>query len=719
MRVRAPLRALPLLATVTTILAAVLGSPVPASAASSSDLPVHIQLSSLEPRAPRPGQQISVQGRVRNVGHSTLTQVRVELRASASPVTSRAELADLAATPSAQFGAAVQGRHASVQLPPLAPGASAGYLLSVPVDRLQLPGMGVYPFGVAVVAAHEGTVGTVGRLRTFLPYTTPNDHAKPTKLAWIWPLAALPDRNPDGTFPNAHLAGELAPGGRLSALVSAAQRYRTPPVRSGARAAGVSRAVPVTLAVDPALLEDLTIMSHGYSVSPPGSTARTPGPGQAAAAAFLAAARTLAGSDPVFALPYANPDIVALVRAGRAHDVEIARGTTFRQLTQGALGTIPLHGVAWPPGGFITQSALDTALPDVSTLILSGAALPVSLAATYTPGAGATVPAVGGGTIRALASDPTLDEIVRSGAAGGPSLRLDEQRFLAETLLITAERPSISRTILITPPPRWRPDPAWTNALLRDTSRVPWLRAVTIDQIGVHPSQAALRGPLTYPSSAQAAELPASDFTGPGSTGQLWSRLNVFRQILTAPDAAGVPGLERGILRAESADWRGHPRQAAALRREDLSTLRYVTDKVRISSQSGEVSLASQSSTIPVSVANGLDQPVRVQLVLRGNEARLSARDTGIQRIAAGRQIQLEIHVQAASSGVFPVYAQLLTPSGVPYGGRLKILVHSTRYGVLTLAITGVAMLVLLVGAAVRVGRRLRESRRGGVASGG
>ena len=678
-----------------------------ASAPATAPAAVRVTLTGLEPRAPRPHDSLRISGTVRNAGSARLTAVRIELRAARRPIGSRAEL-DAQARASGALDSAVAD--ATQELPDLDRGDTARYELRADIDALALPGMGVYPLALEVRAAGAEGTATVGRLRTFLPYTTPDDHTRPTRLAWVWPLVGVPRRAPDDSFRDDRLATELAPGGRLGGLVAAVHDHRHAPRPAADRG---QADVPVTFAVDPALLEDIAAMARGYAVRGPGGLS-TPGSGQRGAAGFLTALRGLATTTPTIMLPYADPDVVALTGAGRAGDVTAALGASFRQLTASVLGTAPLDRFGWPPDGFVTRAALDSALAELSTLVLSGAALPPVPTRRYTPGAAATLPAVGGGSLRALVTDPTLDGIVAAGAAGVDA-RAHEQRFLAETLLITAERPSLPRDIVVAPPRRWRPHPGWPRALLRDTASVPWLSAVSLPQVAATSTEGSspARGPLNYPRSARAAELPRSALRGPGSVGALWASLANFRSILTVPDAEPVPAFVRAVLRTESSAYRGRPAEHRAARRGAAAALDAVRAKVRISSAGGSVALASRKGTIPISVANGLAQPVRVQLGLRSNEARLVAENSSLRRIAAGHQVQLGLRVHAQSAGVFPVFAQLRTPDGAAYGAPVKLLVHSTGYGVAAVAITGGALAVLVLAAGIRLWRRVRAHRRG------
>lgn len=666
---------------------------------SGSDSAV-LTLTELVPRAPLAGDTIVLRGTVRNSGERALRSSRVRLRSSAQPVGSRSALAAQASGQGAT-GSPVSAPAAGFNLPEIPAGGRAAFTVAAPVAALHLPGLGVYPLGVDLRGDDGDGIETLAQVRTWLPYGATEARAKPTSIAWLWPLVDYPDRNPDGTFPDDNLAAAIRPSGRLGQILGAAAAVQGSTPRGAA--------TPLTLAIDPALLEALAAMAGGYQVKPPGRSA-TAGGGRPAAAAFLHELAQLAATNPVLALPYADPDINALVAAGRLADIGIASGSpTFRQVVERVLGTTPMERIAWPPGGYASQATLD-ALTAVDTVVLSGTVLPAPSSITYTPDATTTLPAVGGGTLRALVSDPPLDALVGADPTGSGGARLAEQRFLAETMLITAEQPSVGRTVLIAPPHRWGPPAGWATALLRDSARVPWLRPARLGDLRAAPG-ARPRSRLVEPPTARRARLPASFFTGPSGIPRLASDLATFREILANPDSAGIPALDRALLRCESSAWQTNGALGRAMRSATRRALTEQMAKVRITT-TGTVSLASKRSTIPISVANGLTEPVRIKVSLNSTAARLVAEDTGVKTVEGGHQIQLSVGLQAPGSGVFPVTAGLLTPAGQSYGQPVRLRVYSSRYGTLALAIT-VAAFTLLAGiAAVRLGRRLLAARR-------
>ncbi len=712
----AALGALVLLLPPNAVPATADSTPAPAPTTgtrSESGLPVQVSVSALEPVAPRPGTTLRLRGSLVNRGTDPLTDVRVRLRLSSLRIGTRGALGRNAAE-TGSFGFAVPATE-SMLTGLLVPGASINFDIATPVDDLRLSTTGVYPLGVEARGRSAGSEAllTIGRIRTFLPYTGRVAGFTPTRLAWLWPVVAPPARGPSGEFLGDGLATEMSRGGRLNTLVGAANDARRQ--RGGA-------SVPVTLAVDPALLEAAADMSDGYRVRPDGGGPPTAGAGGPAAAAWLAQLRSATSGAAVMALPYADPDTVALVRAGLGDDVSHTV-QTGREISRKLLpGSVDASDIGWPAGGLLTKPALDTlAGAGVGTFLLSGAALPLTRTLTYTPDARAAVQTVGG-TVRALITDDTLGALLdtgagnlRSGPTAGRSARLDAQRILAETMLITLERPNTPRTVVVAPPRGWNPAPGYARDILTASSQVPWLRPITLPEAAAGAVTATARGPLTYPAQALALELPATYLGRSGRSGSVTTvrtGLREFESVLVGPNAAAV-GLDLAAFRLESAAWRGDLPRAGQLLSTVASALLDLKSQVRIGT-AGLITLTSRSGTIPVTVVNGLSQPVRVELVLSSNAARVTTRSPGVQTIEAGHSATVPVQTTRAvrTSGVFTVYAELFTPEGRPYAERVKLLVRSTAYGAVALGITGGALAVLLLAVGARLTRRAWRARR-------
>ncbi|MBO0827147.1 MAG: hypothetical protein J2P24_05135, partial [Streptosporangiales bacterium] len=464
---------LALVAAAVCVLPALVVRPSPAAAARQPS----ITLAGVSPAAPGPKDTLHVSGSVTNPGNEPVAGVQTRLRVQRSPVSSRTLLAEYAHGEQAPTGSPVFGHDAEVgQLPSH---GSLPFDLRVPMSALGLRGFGVYLVAVEAFTA-DGTQLAVQR--TFI-VDTPDDKGarpQPTRVAWVWPVVERPHQLFGDTFMDDGLRTSMSTGGRLQRLVAA-----------GATAETAKRRVPLTWAVDPSVLSQAQVMSRGYRVrSGHGSVRGTGGP---QATAFLNSVKTATGGQSVISLPYADVDVTALVRAGLTSELTLALNqgrTTSRQL----LGAEPAASVAWPPDGVVDQPTLDAlAANGTDTVLLRDSALPLSQQLTYTPDPVAKARTTSG-SVKVVLADSTLGDIVGSGGAGAGEAALVKQRFLAETALITGERPSVSRGLLVVPPRDWSPSDALARGLIADTAEAPWLQPTSLSDLAkAKPSTALSR----------------------------------------------------------------------------------------------------------------------------------------------------------------------------------------------------------------------------------
>jgi hypothetical protein len=162
----------------------------------------------------------------------------------------------------------------------------------------------------------------------------------------------------------------------------------------------------------------------------------------------------------------------------------------------------------------------------------------------------------------------------------------------------------------------------------------------------------------------------------------------------------------RARARAVSSAWRDDPaggRRLLGLYRDDVSSYR---GRVRVTT-SGRQLLTSDTGVIDVSISNALDQPVTLGVQLNDPiQARLSSTDTALRTIGPSEVVPVRLRVQTRTSGQFVVRATLVDRAGQPFSDPAELVVRSTGYGRLALAITGVGAGVLLLAAGVRIARR-------------
>jgi hypothetical protein len=673
-----------------------------------------------------PGATITVTGFLTNVGRQPLTGLGIRLQRG-EVRTTRAELDAAVRSPDPATSVVAPFRDIGGTL---APGAHLPFTYTVPAADLQLDADGVYPALLNLNGTLPGgQQQRLGEVATFLvrQAVVPTAH---TTVAWLWPVTERTHLRPTGGFADDTLTTSIGSGGRLDRVLGTLERLpRTLP-------AGGTEPVPslpVTLAIDPELVEEVTTMAAGpYGVAGVAGA----GKGTEVAVAFLGRLRALAAVHPVVALAYGDVDADALQASGLA-------GVLTRSLPGTASGTAQLHpGAAAPaptaapttpasttPGApapvpAAAQSAgariLEAALhvtPRTDLFWAAGSTLRTRTLATLQAGgvhevvlgsAGITdgnraVGLLGGraaagttvqtpaGPLGVLVADPVLGGLVGSAerTPGGP--RLAEQRYLAELAVLDQQAPpGSSQTVLVAPPRAVDPSPEGAGAMMADTTGSPWIRPGAV---------AALQA--ATPAGKLSDRLDAGRLDAVGLTG-------LGRAVAVRDDLAGAvqdPGRTLGaydaaVARTASVAWRGDPagfRTAADSLLGSLESLR--TRVTLLAPANGTYSLASSDAPLVLTVRNDLPFAVSVVLDLRvrGNRG-LSIDHIGAQTLPQGQRTTLQVPAHVRQSGSFAVTAALTTPGGGMLGSRVEMQVKSTTYGSISLLITfGAAALLGLL----------------------
>ncbi len=701
--------------------AAVTASHSPAQPPSQGQTATII-IDSISPGIAVPGRPVRLSGRVRNNLRTALQGLNVQLWSSGSQFTERGQF-DSFESGSYQLDGRVPG--AMVRLPAtIGAGTTVGWRASFRPGRVGIRSFGVYPLAAAVWDANS----QLAVERTFLPYWPGRDALRrPLKIAWLWPLIDRPHRGICAAMLDNSLAANLGGGGRLGGLLAAGDRYAT--------------AAKLTWVVDPALLDDAQTMTHPYRVLD-GSRCwqSTRRPANAAARNWLATLATVTRTHPVFATPYADPDVAALTHRGLDADLQTAMRDGSSVASQ--FLRRPNVTTAWPPNGLADAGVLDNTLAaggsvksgsvqgGIKTLVLDSAMMPsANPALFYTPDAVTHVRTGLGRTVRVLLADHRISGVLGAVSAAARSApgttTAASQRFLAETAMIAAEAPNLPRSIVVAPPRRWNPGAALASELLGDTVSAPWLR----------PSYAGKLAPANTPPWVPAPELeplPANKVTGELGRGYLKSVRNVeararlLESILTNPTAS----YRKAIARLESSAWRG----SSQAKGKDLirQAGAYLDSQERMVAiiPSSQVTLGGNRGTVPVSIENKLSHAVQVRLqatvsatraVPAASRLTITSAPGKVIAVGPGMKETVRLQVRAHSSGLSEIQLRLLNPAGKPLTGSDRTLkVRSTAFGTLALVIIAVALGVLVLTLVARVIRRgIREGRPGTVVAEG
>lgn len=695
---------------------------------SDTERPVRIEVGRFEPRTITPGSLVTVTGTLTNTGPATISELSLRLQRGAV-LTTRAELSAEQQDPDPATSEAAPFQPVPGEL---APGDELPFSYTVPAEELRLPQDGVYPVLLNVNGVVDGADQRVGELRTYVVQQPPVPAAR-TAVAWLWPLVEPSHRTASGAFRDDGLAEAVRTGGRLDRALAVVERL--PGGTPGGAAAEVAPAIQVTLAVDPALVEELQLMAAG-----PYEVEGGAGQGTEAARTFLDRLTAVAAAHPVVALSYGDVDADAVTGAGlsdvlarslpgspegtaqdppgtsRAEDGAAATssapgappsaapetqepdGRAGAAILADALDVEARTDLAWAPGGSLRADTLPVLQAGgVDQVVLGAGGVSdggdaVGLAdPTATARATVTTPA---GPLDALVADPTLSGLVASAEQATGGARMAEQRYLAELAVLSMQAPAgTEQTVLVAAPREIDAGPEGAGAMMADTAGLPWLRPSTVAELSAGAAQPA--GTLSDPVDA-----PGLDPDGMADVvAGVAMRDDLAGAVVGDADTA-LRSYDAAISRATSATRRGDPedfRAVAAALRAELERLR--GQVTLLEPLEGTYTLGSSDSPLILTVRNDLPMTVRVLLDIRTRGSRgLSVKDIGPQALLPGQRLTLKVPTEVQQAGGFTVRAQLTTPSGGPLGDEISMQVKSTAYGPISLIITiGAAALLGLL----------------------
>lgn len=590
--------------------------------------------------------------------------------------------------------------------------AAAGTEVTLPPLDFPLPqSLGASHSGVvlpilAVVQADLGGETESARLSTYAVYVSERV-ANPLALSMIVPLTEPTHRLPDGTFVDDRLAGRVLHTGSLGRIAAELARPDAP---------------PVNLMVDPLIVEQVIAMASNdwrlrvndqTSVQVTGTDRRSRG-----AAEFrenLSRATSRAGVQ-LLSFPYANPDLVALVRNNLDGDAH-ALITKGREDLADMLGTAPDGSILWPPGGMVEAATLATlGRAGVRTVILSPEMLPVR--SDLTQNATVQLEAGTGQPAQALVGDPALSSALADPSGTERPAQL-AQRFLAETAIAWLERPGGSdpapRGVLVTPPTDWRPHPPFFSALMRGLQSAPWLNVVPVEQLAA----TVPPGPDETPRQLQrygqdlvAEELPASYLQ---RIADAQRELKSFRS--TVPlGYAPADDYARYLMVAESSAYRDSPARVRGQKFIRAAEQGIASHYDGIEIKETATVLTARTGGIVITMANHTDQPLTVRLKLTSEKVDIDSAERFSEPFVLAPQSAAtqERQVRTRTTGTFPITVEVLTADGKVQVAEAVVAVRSTALNRVTLLLMGGAggfLVLWWTGKQVRARRRKQEDQ--------
>lgn len=608
-----------------------------------------------------PGDEVEVSVSVRNDGEEIIKDASLDLRFRSAQLISRSAV-ELWEQPDEDSVFDLLGPEGTVviseELADLNPGQERLVKLRISTEKLYLPRSPSQwgPRGIAV----DTKIGSdlVARERTFiLWFPATQDQVFPTQLSVLAPLAGTPPGGLDGE----------AQGDRLQKVLDATSERE------------------VSYAIDPYLLsgtETQTAVPH--------------------------IRKRLKGRE-VFALPKFDADVTSLAQIDELRAADYLQAA--RSAISSELDTSASDILLWPEGQADTSLADFAAAQEslgVGAIITGPTQLLPVTPLTYTPSGKARI-ATDAGLVTALIPDSELSTTLTAAATDGvtSSTALARQRLLADTAVITQERPADPRHVLVTLPRNWNPDPERAQELLSALTAAPWVELEAVRTLIGAPSGQVEREPL--PLKVE----PGTDLDGQlvKSAKAAQTDLNEFRSIIERPDLV-LPLADIQLAGIVSNGWRHSPDERDALVAEISREVKRLQNSVNVI-PAGAVNLVTDAGEIPVIIKNEFHQEVSVQVRLETDSSFLKTTQVITAEVPADSESSVLVPVEAIGNRDVEVAVNLETENGGQIGEPQTITVRvRAGWEDAGTRVIGAVLIVLFVIGIIRTVRRAQKRRK-------
>jgi hypothetical protein len=646
---------------------------------------------------------VHVDGTLTNNTDERWTAINLHLFIGQAPITSSEELAEATELdPAEPVGDRITAPGTFDTVTSLEPGAEEQFSIKVSRSDLGVSEPGVYWFGVHALGESSQPRDDIadGRARTFLPLVPRRSGSVNTAL--VIPIRHEVRYAPGGQILNARAwAKTLDTDGSLRSLVDFGAAAGSSPV-TWLIDPGVPDAVRDLVAGNPARPLDDTAAAVPNGTASPSSEPSQSGAGSPTAepdgappggrknpatepgAAWLQRLRaSLGADDQVLTLPYGDVDVsAAAVRNPGMY--EQARRRTGALLDSWNVETTPAIG---SPNGYLRPEALRMIAPRSTTLVTDQMF-------------GQSAPAV------ARVSGRTVTVTSSGVAAGGPGpddplgLMAMRQQILSEAalrLLNPGKQP-----LVVVLPPEWNPGVATGFFSGLD---VPWLELTDVDSVTTQRAERLERDQLDYPESQVARELDAANFASADDLIRIGKTLD---QVLVRNEAVGDEVLSEA-LNGLSFSSREHADASRAEADRSQRRISRQLSSIRVDAPPA-VTLSSTTGRFSATIANNLDQPVRVRVESLADEP-LTISDTDPIEVAAGGRSSILLEAATTQLGVHNVRLVVTSEDGTPLGSSATLPVRSAQVSQVIWLILGTGVALLFGAIVVRLVRRVRRAR--------
>ncbi|HEY9376369.1 MAG TPA: DUF6049 family protein, partial [Jiangellaceae bacterium] len=245
---------------------------------------------------------------------------------------------------------------------------------------------------------------------------------------------------------------------------------------------------------------------------------------------------------------------------------------------------------------------------------------------------------------------------------------------------------------------------AAAQALIDVWTTTPWTQAAALADVPTPQRSVAV-----VPDPDAAATPPELTAEYVAEVSNLRRDSSRYAKMLAEPDAL-VGELRMAVLRSLATSWRPAPEAGTAYTSAVSADVSPRLDDVSVLVPES-VTLSSKKGTFPLTVSNGLPQPVLVSVnVTADRPERLSVADVSPQRVEAGENATVEVTAEANANGKVPVTVRLTAADGSPLGSQQRMVVNATDYGTIGWLVIGLAVALFFAAAVlrlIRVRRRL------------